>query len=112
MLKSIIAEVEIENDFLTIPAIIEERLGINKYSKISFVIKQEGVMIQVSNPPIIMGERINQYNEKSPRQFTLLRHDFICQNPKCNNPILKKRGTKRYCSRACIFEHKDMKAIG
>ena len=103
MLKSIIAEVEIKNDFLTIPEVIQERLSINKYSKIDFVVKREGIMIRVLNPPVITIEQKDPcfLDSKIKKQLTIIRNDFICQNPRCNKPILKRRGKKQYCCRKC-----------
>lgn len=102
MLKSIIAEVEITSDFLLIPEVIQERLSINKYSKIDLVVKQDGIMIRVFNPPVIIIEqRDSRSDRKIKKQLTIIRNDFICQNPRCNNPILRKRGKNKYCSLKC-----------
>ena len=103
MLKSIIAEVEIVNNFLIIPEVIQERLSINRYSRIDFVIKQDGIMIRVLNPPVITIERNDSWflGSKIKKQLTLVRNDFVCQNPRCNNPILRKRGKTKYCSVKC-----------
>lgn len=105
----LIAEVKKKDNYLPIPEIIQDRLGINKYSKIIFVIKHNQVILQVSNPPVIIVEREDGcYSDvKKKMSYTIIRNDFICQNPKCNNPILKNRGRKNYCCLKCAKEHKN-----
>lgn len=105
---SIIAEVRKTSKHLTIPIIIQERLGINKYSKIDFVVKQEGIMIQVYNPPVISIEKQHKIylDNKVKKQLTIIRNDFVCKNPNCNNPILNNRGNKKYCSTNCFPRRK------
>lgn len=94
---SIIAEVNKTSKYLTIPVKVQEYLSINEFSEIEFLIEEEGVLIQVFNPPTI---------EVGKKQLTIIRNDFICQNSNCDNPILKNRGKRKYCCRKCLFEHR------
>lgn len=105
----LIAEVKKKDNHLPIPEIIQDRLQINKYSKINFVIKQNEVILQVSNPPVITLERQDNHDSFSKKKifYTIIRNDFICQNPKCSNPILKNRGKKKYCCLKCVHAHKS-----
>lgn len=94
---SIIAEVSKTSKYLTIPVEVQEYLSINEFSEVEFSIEEEGVLIQVINPPIIV---------VGDKKLTIIRNDFICQNPNCNNPILKNRGKRKCCCQKCYYEHR------
>lgn len=94
MLKSIIGQVEIRNNFLLLSEDVQEKLDINKYSQIKFVLEKEGVSMLVLNPKVITVER-----QGVKKQWTIIRNDFIC--PNCHKPILYKRSRRNFCSIKC-----------